>query len=79
VGKRQRSERERGESCGGERRGGGGGAVEEVLEHVACGCAAGSISKWCTLPLDVTKKRLQVSLCPSLHPSIPPSHSVAHE
>jgi solute carrier family 25 thiamine pyrophosphate transporter 19 len=32
-----------------------------VLEHLLCGCAAGSISKLSTLPLDVTKKRMQVS------------------
>ena len=38
----------------------GGRSGGEVLEHLTCGFLAGSISKLATLPLDVTKKRMQV-------------------
>ena len=47
---------------GGQGRGGDGGGV---WGHLVCGCAAGCISKLLTLPLDVTKKRLQISSAPT--------------
>ena len=42
-----------------------GRSMAEILEHLTCGFLAGSISKLATLPLDVTKKRMQVSGAPS--------------
>ena len=49
-------------NSGGLGRGGNGGGV---WGHLVCGCAAGCISKFLTLPLDVTKKRLQISSAPT--------------
>jgi solute carrier family 25 thiamine pyrophosphate transporter 19 len=54
-----------GSSGNGAAGGGDGGRWREIVEHLLCGFLAGSISKFATLPLDVTKKRMQVSGAPS--------------